>query len=339
MDEKIAAKLREQFPAEHVGKLPRVTCRACSNSSRGECDDHHRERCGDCGNYISTRHIHLDYVGHADVTSRLIEADPGWNWEPRAEDEHGLPLFDTDAKGAPVGLWIRLTVGGVSRLGYGSCPSGQNDAVKVLIGDALRNAAMRFGVALDLWAKGDRADPTAENATASGGQAVRRNGQRQERAGDGWDSATPARPQNGQRAGNGGGTVSRPAANGAKKGGPTEADIDPEVQTFFDEAHQARTVKALGEVHTRAREAGKLSAIGRNPATGGIGGFGAYSNWRRKELQDTEAAWNALQEAAVQMSTGELEAHVQMVTGAGLEGATAAQLREAAAALKAGAPV
>ena len=84
-----------------------------------------------------------------------------------------MPVLDTDDSGNPVGLWIRLTVGNVTRLGYGSVPSGQPDAVKVLIGDALRNAAMRFGVALDLWAKGDRADPTAENATASAGKASR----------------------------------------------------------------------------------------------------------------------------------------------------------------------
>jgi hypothetical protein len=131
------------FPAEQIGKLPRGG-------------------------------IQLDYVGHADVTRRLLETDPTWQWEPLATDEHGLPALDTDAGDNPVGLWIRLTVCGVTRLGYGSCPSGQKDAVKVLIGDALRNAAMRFGVALDLWAKGDRADPSAENAMGSGGQAARR---------------------------------------------------------------------------------------------------------------------------------------------------------------------
>ena len=116
--------------------------------------------------------IQLDYVGHADVTRRLLEADPQWNWEPLATDESGLPVYDTAQNGQPVGLWIKLTVGGVTRLGYGSVPASQGDAVKVLIGDALRNAAMRFGVALDLWAKGDRANPSAENATASAGQAT-----------------------------------------------------------------------------------------------------------------------------------------------------------------------
>jgi hypothetical protein len=142
MTREMSDKLRQQFPPGQVGKLPRGG-------------------------------ITLDYVGHADVTSRLIEADPEWNWEPAALDENGLPRFDLADNGKPVGLWIRLTVGGVSRLGYGSVPASQNDAVKVLIGDALRNAAMRFGVAVDLWAKGDRLDPTQENPAGSAGHAVR----------------------------------------------------------------------------------------------------------------------------------------------------------------------
>jgi hypothetical protein len=166
-------QLLEPFPPEYIGKLPRVTCKNCSDY-RKTCEEHRKERCDVCGSYISTKHIHLDYVGHADVTRRLLEVDPEWTWEPAAEDEHGLPVLDTDENGNPVGMWIRLTVLGVTRLGYGSCPSKQNDAVKVLIGDALRNAAMRFGVALDLWAKGDRADPSVENAVAAGGNASRR---------------------------------------------------------------------------------------------------------------------------------------------------------------------
>lgn len=165
--------LLEPFPPEMVGKLPRVTCKACSDF-HSRCDEHKKQKCDICGSFISTKHIHLDFVGHADVTRRLLEVDPAWEWDPVAEDEHGLPVFDTDDNDNPVGLWIKLTVLGVTRRGYGSCPSKQSDAVKVLIGDALRNAAMRFGVALDLWAKGDRADPAAENAVAAGGTADRR---------------------------------------------------------------------------------------------------------------------------------------------------------------------
>lgn len=134
--------LRKPFPPEQVGQLPR-------------------------GN------VKLAYVGHADVTARLLDVDPEWNWVPLTMGEDGLPRFDLDKNGNPVGFWIMLTIHGVTRLGYGSCPSDQRDAVKVLIGDALRNAAMRFGVALDLWAKGDRADPTQENPSGSAGQASR----------------------------------------------------------------------------------------------------------------------------------------------------------------------
>lgn len=183
--------LLKPFPEEMVGKLPRIICTACSRN-RGSCDDHKKTQCGECGAYTSPRHIHLDYVGHADVTRRLIETDPEWSWEPVERDvdpqilaaaiatgnpdmvkavlDAAPPKFEVDEHGNPVGLWIYLTVLGVTRRGYGSCPSSQSDAAKVLIGDALRNAAMRFGVALDLWAKGDRADPAAENAVAAPGR-------------------------------------------------------------------------------------------------------------------------------------------------------------------------
>lgn len=91
----------------------------------------------------------LDYVSHAWVTKRLLEVDPEWTWKPLAFDEQGLPLFDENG-----GLWIELTIAGVTRYGYGE-PQGRDkfDAKKGAIGNALRNAAMRFGVALDLWAK------------------------------------------------------------------------------------------------------------------------------------------------------------------------------------------
>lgn len=46
----------------------------------------------------------------------------------------------------------------------------------LVVSNSLRNAAMRFGVALDLWAKGDRANPSVENAVADGGNATRRPG-------------------------------------------------------------------------------------------------------------------------------------------------------------------
>jgi hypothetical protein len=93
-------------------------------------------------------------VGHAALTDRLLDADPAWNWEPLAFTPEGLPAFDKAG-----GLWIKLTVCNQTRLGYGHAASKPNQdpgaREKEVIGDALRNAAMRFGAALDLWHKGD----------------------------------------------------------------------------------------------------------------------------------------------------------------------------------------
>ena len=119
-DVKALAKLREPFPANQIGKLPKGG-------------------------------IQLDFVGHGFITQRLLDVDPAWNWEPVALDANGLPLLDEFG-----GLWIKLTVAGITRLGYGDAGGRKGpDATKVAIGDALRNAGMRFGLALDLWCKGD----------------------------------------------------------------------------------------------------------------------------------------------------------------------------------------
>lgn len=134
------AKLREPFPAHQISKLPKPYKR---DSAKGKC--------AECGGYHGLPAVHLDYVGHAAATDRLLDTDLEWTWEPLAVDERGLPAFDKNG-----GLWIKLTVAGVTRLGYGSADGKSGgDAVKEIIGDAIRNAGMRFGMALDLWHKGD----------------------------------------------------------------------------------------------------------------------------------------------------------------------------------------
>lgn len=101
--------------------------------------------------YLPKGGVKLAYVGHAALTDRLLDADPQWTWEPLALDARGLPALDDVG-----GLWIRLTVCGVTRLGYGDAGQKKGgDAMKERIGDALRNAAMRFGAALELWHKGE----------------------------------------------------------------------------------------------------------------------------------------------------------------------------------------
>lgn len=107
--------------------------------------------------------VKLSYVGHAALTDRLLRVDPLWTWEPMALTPQGLPLFDETG-----GLWIRLTVCGHTRLGYGNAAkkNGPGDREKEVIGDALRNAAMRFGAALDLWHKGGDLSPQNEDEPA-----------------------------------------------------------------------------------------------------------------------------------------------------------------------------
>jgi hypothetical protein len=52
-------------------------------------------------------------------------------------------------------MWGELTVLGQTRLGVGSARHDKPDLDKELIGDFLRNAAMRFGISLSLWSKSE----------------------------------------------------------------------------------------------------------------------------------------------------------------------------------------
>ncbi|MFF4527042.1 hypothetical protein [Streptomyces bluensis] len=153
------AVLRVPFPTEQIQALPKLWCKRCSDSRTKVCEDHRKTQCKECGNYITTAHVDLSYVGHAELTNRLLDADPLWDWEPVAFDQRGLPQLDENG-----GLWIRLTVCGHSRLGYGDSQGKKGpNAIKEAIGDALRNAAMRFGAALDLWAKSDLREAQTEH--------------------------------------------------------------------------------------------------------------------------------------------------------------------------------
>lgn len=161
------AKLREPFPPHQISKLPKPTKQ---QNEIVKNDFKAGIRCQVCGGWHHKDVVHLDYVGHAALTDRLLDADPLWSWEPVAFGADGLPATDRNG-----GMWIKLTVGGVTRLGYGNAEGKSGgDAVKELIGDALRNAAMRFGAALDLWHKGDlhaASEGEVEEAPASPAQA------------------------------------------------------------------------------------------------------------------------------------------------------------------------
>lgn len=146
----ILAELRKTFPPSDISMLPKQLNKndtgqnmPCKAGTQASADGRF------CGGY-HRRSIHLDYVGHAALTQRMLNADPFWDWRPLALTPAGTPMM-TDG-----GMWIELTIGGMTRLGFGDAQgkSGPN-AIKEIIGDALRNAGMRFGMALDLWHKGD----------------------------------------------------------------------------------------------------------------------------------------------------------------------------------------
>lgn len=157
------AKLREAFPARLISKLPKPTKKQTEDV---KADFKKGIRCEICGSWHHPDVVHLDYVGHAALTDRLLDTDPEWSWEPLGCTPEGLPALDANR-----GLWIKLTVCGVTRLGYGAADGKTGgDAMKEMIGDALRNAAMRFGAALDLWHKGDlHVDDEQEVETAKPG--------------------------------------------------------------------------------------------------------------------------------------------------------------------------
>jgi hypothetical protein len=143
-------RLREPFPQSEVRYRPQPWCKACSGQKSWPkvCERHTEIKCQRCnGQKITEAHICLKYIGHAEATNRLLNVDPFWDWEPMALDSNGLPQYDGN-----LGMWIRMTVCGMTRIGYGDATgkAGAN-AVKEIIGDAIRNAGMRFGMALDLW--------------------------------------------------------------------------------------------------------------------------------------------------------------------------------------------
>lgn len=108
--------------------------------------------------------VKLDFVGHADITRILIEIDPLWSWEPVAFDDNGLPAIKVENGMAHMAGW--LTVLGVRRLGIASVAHNKPDLYKELASDFLRNAAMRFGIALNLWTKSEWDDiPTNTTVT------------------------------------------------------------------------------------------------------------------------------------------------------------------------------
>lgn len=172
------AKMREPFPEGLVSYKPQRLCKA------EEYDKLAKAHCDTCGGYHPANKKgerpvvgHLSYVGHAAVTKRNLDSDLTWNWEPLSWEANGEPHFDVTG-----GLWIKLTVAGMTRLGYGHNEvmkySEIGSRTKAVISDAIRNAAMRFGAALSEWHKGELGlpDPAFVDSLGWGGLDVEPTG-------------------------------------------------------------------------------------------------------------------------------------------------------------------
>lgn len=134
-------RLKEPFDLDEIELLPKPYKK-----------DSPKANCQICGGYHGQPAVHLSYVGHAGITMRLNEVDPDWSWEPMALNDSGTPVMSDG------GMWIRLTVLGKTLPAFGDAQgkTGPN-ATKELIGDAIRNGAMRFGVGTYLWSKSEKA--------------------------------------------------------------------------------------------------------------------------------------------------------------------------------------
>lgn len=136
-----------------LAKLPKPYKK---DSEKGQCDV--------CGGFHGLPAMHLDYMGHAEVTLALLDADPLWNWGAVC-DEFGTPIIVKE--GSRFVMWGWLEVCSVRRVCVGTCDAGKGEPEKELIGDLIRNGAMRFGIGVKLWSKATKAD--AAGSGGSGG--------------------------------------------------------------------------------------------------------------------------------------------------------------------------
>lgn len=214
--DKALRALREPFPEEVIGVLPKGP----------RVPEDQRTTCPICGSHMGP-HVHLNYVGWAAVVDRILSNDIRWTWDAYATDEDGLPKYRLSPNGKEVELWIRLSIAGVVRPGVGAVGKDEEDVTKKLISDALKNAASKFGIALDLWTKD-------ELESLIGNQAVAARRARPPRG---------STPTGGGRARGGSGTPRRVQADPAKAG--TDGMSSPHRNKLI--AHLARVEKLTSD--------------------------------------------------------------------------------------------
>lgn len=254
-------KLRWPFPTDLVCYRPQPWCRACGDAKSRVCGDHKKQWCDTCKQSLTEAHTDLAYIGHADVNERLDLVDPEWWWRPRSVSVDGElmkqalmeghdtfahfldnlpPAYDNEG-----GMWIEMVIHNddgqpVHRLGYGDAPGKRgSSAIKEIIGDAIRNAAMRYGVARYLWSR-------SEIALAKSGQPSKK---REPAA----RKTQPARPRN----------------QGPRDEGVSPAQVIAQTAFEYSRAGSGKTIEQLRvDCHEKASAARILREIVRSPIDG-----------------------------------------------------------------------
>lgn len=260
------AALAAPFPADWVEKLPKVLNR--NDQNKGRCEDSPRGRgySADghfCGGWHS-RAVHLDYIGHAGITMRLNDTvgPDNWAWEPMATGPEGLPLIGRE-------FWIKLTVLGVVKYGVGDDYRSSKEA----IGDALRNAAMRFGIGTYLWSKSE-----AAHNLAMGLEPAPQQPAPDAPAPEPEPQAPPAEQPTTERQ-----TGTTPAP---KASGPDAAVV----QAYVYATQKATDMTALRAVWDQICNANALRSEVTHPETGELMNLETLVNVRKTELEQAQGS-------------------------------------------------
>jgi len=241
-----------------ISKLPRGGSKTAENVSCDVCHGWHKPNA-----------IHLDYLGHSDTCLIIARADPFWEWRPKGGfDDGGVPLFIRGGNGYPFQMWIDLEILGFVRPGIGTVEQGKGDPEKELIGDAIRNAAMRFGIGADLWSKAGHQgvydlDAKDEGRPPEEGQGSRRERPPRARRGEGAPSGSDGDP------GPGGARAGAPSGHPTDAADVATADARAKANGWESEAEAIMCRNLLGQLAAAAGE--ERSALVRSwrEASGG----------------------------------------------------------------------
>lgn len=176
---------------------------------------------------------------------------------------HCAPTIDPANRGQMILAWSLLHESGEER--SGEWPLGPVNQKPQSLGSAITyGRRYSFTAATNIVLEDDD----------DGQRAQQDHGSRQS-AGDAWENSKPA-----------------PSARPINQGPRSAEDqaVDHDAQKFADRAHKATEAAEIEGIHREAREAGKVAAFIRNPASGGIGKLAVYLDWKRKQLMAAKPA-------------------------------------------------